>query len=68
MGDAGTMIVKDSSANKASVCCSNYEIVTSMLLSKDEFMDIKKRSSSRMCSQNSEKLVINSAKFFAKPQ
>jgi len=37
----GISIVKDSSANKAGVCCSSYEIVSSMLLSKDEFMAIK---------------------------
>merc|ERR1719204_2697091 len=35
------MIVKDSSANKAGVCCSSYEIVASMLLSKEEFLDVK---------------------------
>merc|ERR1719262_968029 len=40
-GDRGIRIVKDSSANKAGVCCSSYEIVSSMLLSKDEFLDIK---------------------------
>jgi len=38
----GITIVKDSSANKAGVCCSSYEIVCSMLLSKEEFMDVKK--------------------------
>jgi len=37
----GISIVKDSSANKAGVCCSSYEIVSSMLLSKDEFMAVK---------------------------
>jgi len=37
-GDRGISIVKDSSANKAGVCCSSYEIVASMLLSKDEFL------------------------------
>lgn len=37
----GITIVKDSSANKAGVCCSSYEIVSSMLLSKDEFMNVK---------------------------
>merc|ERR1719336_3436196 len=37
-GDKGIAIVKDSSANKAGVCCSSYEIVASMLLSKDEFL------------------------------
>jgi len=37
-GDRGIKIVKDSSANKAGVCCSSYEIVSSMLLSKDEFL------------------------------
>merc|ERR1719336_1202367 len=37
-GDQGISIVKDSSANKAGVCCSSYEIVASMLLSKDEFL------------------------------
>jgi len=41
LGDAGSMIVKDSSANKAGVCCSSYEIVASMLLNRDEFMEIK---------------------------
>jgi len=41
LGEQGVMIVKDSSANKAGVCCSSYEIVASMLLSKDEFMEIK---------------------------
>merc|ERR1712173_423176 len=40
-GDRGISIVKDSSANKAGVCCSSYEIVASMLLSKDEFMSVK---------------------------
>jgi len=37
----GISIVKDSSANKAGVSCSSYEIVSSMLLSKAEFMAIK---------------------------
>jgi len=41
LGDKGVMIVKDSSANKAGVCCSSYEIVASMLLEKEEFMSIK---------------------------
>merc|ERR1712083_551189 len=41
LGDQGVMIVKDSSANKAGVCCSSYEIVASMLLQKEEFMSIK---------------------------
>merc|ERR1712003_546238 len=40
-GDRGINIVKDSSANKAGVCCSSYEIVASMLLSKDEFLNDK---------------------------
>merc|ERR1712050_312102 len=40
-GDRGINIVKDSSANKAGVCCSSYEIVASMLLSKDEFLGDK---------------------------
>jgi glutamate dehydrogenase len=37
----GVTIVKDSSANNAGVCCSSYEIVSSMLLSKEEFMAVK---------------------------
>jgi len=41
LGDAGVMIVKDSSANKAGVCCSSYEIVASMLLQKQQFLDVK---------------------------
>merc|ERR1719245_2512306 len=41
LGQRGVMIVKDSSANKCGVCCSSYEIVASMLLNKEEFMEIK---------------------------
>merc|ERR1712050_371647 len=42
-GDRGIAIVKDSSANKAGVCCSSYEIVASMLLSKEEFLGEKEQ-------------------------
>jgi glutamate dehydrogenase len=38
---AGTLIVKDSSANKCGVICSSYEIIACMLLSDHEFMIIK---------------------------
>jgi len=41
LGERGVTIVKDSSANKAGVCCSSYEIVSSMLLTKEEFMSVK---------------------------
>merc|ERR1719300_664569 len=41
LGEAGVMIVKDSSANKAGVCCSSYEIVASMLLTKEQFLEVK---------------------------
>ena len=36
-------IVKDSSANKCGVICSSLEIVASMTMSADEFVDIKER-------------------------
>lgn len=39
---ARVMIVKDSSANKCGVVTSSCEIAASMLLSKDEFLEIKK--------------------------
>ncbi|RLO13646.1 hypothetical protein DYB28_006571 [Aphanomyces astaci] len=39
--NAGVVIVKDSSANKCGVICSSYEIVSSMLLEPQEFLDIK---------------------------
>ena len=39
--EAGVVIVKDSSANKCGVICSSYEIIASMLLSKQEFLDHK---------------------------
>merc|ERR1712173_539608 len=42
-GDRGIAIVKDSSANKAGVCCSSYEIVASILLSKEEFLGEKEQ-------------------------
>jgi len=38
---AGVVIVKDSSANKCGVITSSYEIMSSMMLTKDEFMAIK---------------------------
>ncbi len=38
---AGVVIVKDSSANKCGVVTSSCEVAASMLLSKDEFLDIK---------------------------
>lgn len=37
----GIPIVKDSSANKCGVICSSYEIISSMLLSHDEFAAVK---------------------------
>ncbi len=37
----GTIIVKDSSANKAGVICSSYEIGASMLLDRDDFLALK---------------------------
>lgn len=38
---AGVIIVKDSSANKCGVMTSSYEVASSMLLTKQEFMSIK---------------------------
>ncbi len=43
LADAGVVIFKDSSANKCGVICSSYEIGASMLLSPDEFIDIKQQ-------------------------
>jgi len=37
----GLPIIKDSSANKCGVVCSSLEIVASMVLSSDEFIDLK---------------------------
>jgi len=39
--EAGVAIVKDSSANKCGVICSSYEIASSMLLSREEFLENK---------------------------
>lgn len=39
---AGVVIVKDSSANKCGVVCSSYEIIASMLLETEEFLNVKK--------------------------
>jgi glutamate dehydrogenase len=38
---AGVQVVKDSSANKCGVITSSYEICASMLLSEQEFLDVK---------------------------
>ena len=37
----GVVIVKDSSANKCGVICSSYEIAGCMLLSTEEFIEVK---------------------------
>lgn len=37
----GVLIVKDSSANKCGVICSSYEIVAGMMLSEEDFLNIK---------------------------
>jgi glutamate dehydrogenase len=39
----GLPIVKDSSANKCGVVCSSLEIIASMALSADEFLQIKEK-------------------------
>lgn len=38
---AGVVVVKDSSANKCGVICSSVEIMASMLLDAQEFLDVK---------------------------
>ncbi len=42
LSKVGTLIIKDSSANKCGVMCSSFEIVSSMLLNEAEFLKIKK--------------------------
>jgi len=39
--DHGVKIIKDSSANKCGVMCSNFEIICSMLLEENEFIQYK---------------------------
>ena len=39
--DAGILMIKDSSANKAGVICSSYETLSSLMLSAEEFKEIK---------------------------
>lgn len=41
--EAGVVFVKDSSANKCGVICSSFEIISSMLMTTDEFMESKVR-------------------------
>lgn len=43
LADKGAIIIKDSSANKAGVICSSYEIVASMLLDEQAFLELKPR-------------------------
>jgi glutamate dehydrogenase len=43
LADSGVVIFKDSSANKCGVICSSYEIIASMLLSKEEFLAVKEQ-------------------------
>ena len=39
--EAGVVVIKDSSANKAGVICSSYEIIACLTLSPEEFASIK---------------------------
>ncbi|MSR43917.1 MAG: hypothetical protein EXS15_00955 [Phycisphaerales bacterium] len=41
LAKAGTLIIKDSSANKCGVMCSSFEIAESMLLNEEQFLKIK---------------------------
>lgn len=41
--EAGVVFVKDSSANKCGVICSSFEIISSMLMTSDEFTQCKVR-------------------------
>ncbi|RME04233.1 MAG: hypothetical protein D6805_03845 [Planctomycetota bacterium] len=41
--EKGVIIIKDSSANKGGVICSSYEIIASLLLSEEEFLEIKEQ-------------------------
>ncbi|MFK8017115.1 MAG: NAD-glutamate dehydrogenase domain-containing protein [Gammaproteobacteria bacterium] len=43
LSERGAVIVKDSSANKAGVICSSYEIIASMLLDEAAFLQIKEQ-------------------------
>lgn len=43
LSDLGVLIFKDSSANKCGVICSSFEIGASMVLSEEEFLQIKDR-------------------------
>ncbi|MEZ4743694.1 MAG: NAD-glutamate dehydrogenase [Bdellovibrionota bacterium] len=39
--NAGIIMIKDSSANKTGVICSSFEIIASLLLTEEEFVEIK---------------------------
>lgn len=39
--DSGVIVIKDSSANKAGVSCSSYEIIACLTISPSEFAEIK---------------------------
>ena len=41
LSEKGVVIIKDSSANKCGVICSSYEIIASMLLDEQAFLDLK---------------------------
>ncbi len=43
LSQKGVIIIKDSSANKAGVICSSFEIIASMLLEEHEFLALKPR-------------------------
>jgi glutamate dehydrogenase len=42
LSEKGAIIIRDSSANKAGVICSSFEIVASMLLDERAFLEIKR--------------------------
>jgi len=61
----GLPIVKDSSANKCGVVCSSLEIVSSMVLSADEFVAIKPQYVSEVLDRLRELATLEARMLFA---
>ena len=60
----GVVVIKDSSANKGGVICSSYEIIASLILEEEEFLEIKSEYVKEVISILKEKARMESDLLF----
>lgn len=66
--ESGVVVIKDSSANKAGVICSSYEIIACLTLSPEEFASIKPTYVSQVVTMLREKADLEAKLLFSEWQ